>query len=80
MVFRLLSPWLMLPQDHGLHHGYHEHHEPNHEPQPVNFGANLKVWDKLHGTYQRATTFPKTLGMQTTLTFWQKLLYPFDTP
>ncbi|MEL7355488.1 MAG: sterol desaturase family protein [Cyanobacteria bacterium J06560_6] len=69
LTFRLLSPWLILPQDHGLHHA--QHHR-------CNFGANLKIWDKLHGTCQQATHYPQTLGIKTTLIFWQKLLYPFE--
>ena len=69
--YRWLSPWLILPQDHALHHS-HAH--------GCNFGANLKLWDRLHGTARRAEHFPKRLGIKTTLSFWQKLLYPFETP
>ena len=68
--YRLLSPWLILPQDHALRPAHH--HDSN-------YGANLKVWDSLHGTVQHAVHFPKKLGIKTTLTFWQKLLYPFET-
>lgn len=69
LLFRLLSPWLTLPQDHALHHA--QHHR-------CNFGANLKIWDRLHGTCKQATRYPQTLGTKTTFGFWQKLLYPFD--
>ena len=69
LAFRLLSPWLTLPQDHALHHSQ------NHRR---NFGANLKIWDKLHGTWKQATHYPQMLGIKTTLTFWQELLYPFE--
>lgn len=57
-LYAVLNPWLILPQDHGLHH----------QPMPVrsggsieprqfnragvNFGANLKLWDYLHHTYK----------------------------
>ena len=68
--YRWLSPWLVLPQDHALHHS-HAH--------DCNFGANLKVWDRLHGTARKTEHFPKKLGIKTTLSFWQKLLYPFET-
>ena len=69
--YRWLSPWLVLPQDHALHHS-HAH--------GCNFGANLKVWDRLHGTARQTEYFPKKLGIKTTLSFWQKLLYPAETP
>ena len=69
--YQVLSPWLVLPQDHAWHHAQQE--------RAYNFGANLKVWDRLHGTAWRTTCFPKQLGMKTSLTFWQKLLYPFET-
>ncbi|MEM6598018.1 MAG: sterol desaturase family protein [Cyanobacteria bacterium P01_D01_bin.36] len=69
--YKWLSPWLVLPQDHALHHS------PAHG---CNFGANLKIWDRLHGTARQAEHFPKRLGIKTTLSFWQKLLYPFETP
>lgn len=39
---RWLSPWLILPIDHAAHH--------HRQFCGTNFGANLKVWDWLHGT------------------------------
>lgn len=68
---RILASWLILPQDHALHHAQQDH--------ACNFGANLKIWDRLHGTAGKTTHFPKRLGIETALTFWQKLLYPFET-
>lgn len=68
-LYALLSPWLILPQDHALHHARHH----------SNFGANLKLWDILHRTHQPSKHLPKQLGLKTSLTFWQKLLYPFET-
>lgn len=68
-LYRLLSPWLVLPQDHALHHS---------RGHRYNFGANLKLWDSLHGTYLRSPHFSHPLGIKTALTFWQKLLYPFS--
>lgn len=70
--YRWLSPWLVLPQDHALHHA-HAH------GCGCNFGANFKIWDRLHGTARRADDFPNKLGIPTTMSFWQKLLYPFET-
>lgn len=68
-LYPLISPWLILPQDHAQHHAQ----QPN-----CNFGANLKIWDILHGTTRHAFHFPQKLGIKTALSFWQKLLYPFD--
>ncbi|MEO1621916.1 MAG: sterol desaturase family protein [Cyanobacteria bacterium J06632_3] len=70
LLYNLLSPWLILPQDHAHHHSKHH---------TANFGGNLKLWDKLHGTYKPCDHFPKNMGVKTKLTFWQKLLYPFKT-
>lgn len=70
-LYPLLSPWLVLPQDHAQHHSK----QPN-----DNFGANLKIWDRIHGTAKDCSYFPKQLGLKTSLTFWQQLLYPFSSP
>ena len=57
-LYAVLNPWLMLPQDHGLHHQPMSGRsgEPIESCQfnhaGVNFGANLKLWDYLHHTYQ----------------------------
>ena len=73
-LYRLLSPWLILPQDHAYHHA----------PCDVagdwacNFGANLKIWDWLHGTGQHCPSFPEQMGLKSPLKLWQKLLYPFE--
>jgi len=67
-LYRLFSPWLILPQDHAWHHAQHTY----------NFGANLKLWDWLHGTARCSPEFPKILGIKTCLNFWQKLLFPFE--
>lgn len=69
-LYRWLQPWLILPSDHRLHHsqgGAMGH----------NFGANLKLWDKLHGTYAQPTTV-QPLGLRLPLTMGQKLLWPFS--
>lgn len=67
-LYRLLSPWLILPQDHAWHHASNSH--------CCNYGANLKIWDKLHGTYYQDANPPASLGIETSLTLIQKLLYP----
>ncbi len=69
-LYSLLSPWLTLPQDHAIHHSKQMH--------TYNFGANLKLWDRLHGTAKTATGDVSKLGIKTSLNLWQKLLYPFE--
>ena len=66
---KVLSPWLILPQDHAWHHGRETSH--------YNYGANLKVWDKFHGTYYQCQESPSTLGITTSLNLIQKLCFPF---
>jgi sterol desaturase/sphingolipid hydroxylase (fatty acid hydroxylase superfamily) len=66
--YRLLSPWLILPQDHARHHGSQSFN--------CNFGANLKLWDKLHGTYAEYPDSQPS-GVPTRLSLVQKLLFPF---
>ncbi|MBX2865367.1 MAG: sterol desaturase family protein [Leptolyngbyaceae cyanobacterium MAG.088] len=60
------SPWLVLPQDHGWHHRQGE----------CNFGANLKLWDRLHGTLHQSDQWPSTLGQASGLSLWRQLIYP----
>ncbi|QUS60520.1 sterol desaturase family protein [Synechocystis sp. PCC 7339] len=68
-----LNDWLILPQDHGLHH---------HQISKGNFGANLKFWDKIHGTYlgdmphSQIDQLPK-IGIKLHLALWQQLFWPF---
>lgn len=69
ILFPILSPWLILPQDHIWHHST--------ENQYCNYGANLKIWDKLHGTYYQNQALPPKLGINTSFNLFQKLLFPF---
>lgn len=66
---RLLSPWLMLPQDHHWHHAQ--------GIEGCNFGANFKLWDRLHGTDYRSDAPPQELGELVNLSLVQQLLFPF---
>jgi sterol desaturase/sphingolipid hydroxylase (fatty acid hydroxylase superfamily) len=68
LAYRWLSSWLILPQDHAWHHA---------QIQGCNYGANLKLWDKLHGTYYACDRAPENLGTPTNLTLSQKLFWPF---
>jgi len=65
---RLLVPWLVLPIDHAWHHAS--------DATSCNFGANLAVWDRWHGTYRSHLSKPASLGTPTSLTLIQQLFYP----
>ncbi|MGB3494387.1 MAG: sterol desaturase family protein [Elainellaceae cyanobacterium] len=95
IFYRILAPWLMLPQDHAHHHQRADdqriddqivddkfgaglpRHSPHCSPQPCNFGANLKLWDRLHHTYKPSTRYPRQLGTTTNLSLVRQLLFPF---
>lgn len=64
-----LAGWLILPQDHTAHH--------SREIPDCNYGANLKLWDRIHGTYCPAEQLPSTIGVSTSLSLLQKLFFPF---
>ncbi|KST67415.1 sterol desaturase family protein [Mastigocoleus testarum] len=74
--YRCLSPWLILPQDHALHHAS--------SCIKGNYGANFKLWDRVHGTYFESNLeskiesekIPESLGVKTNLTLIQKLFLP----
>lgn len=68
-LYRWLSPWLILPQDHARHHGSLS--------APANYGANLKLWDQWHGTWQPGDRQPQPLGIAVELSLAQQLLWPF---
>ncbi len=69
-LYGWLSPWLVLPQDHGWHH-----HSAAHA---CNYGANFKLWDRLHGTLYQSVQWPSTLGENSKLRLWRQLIYPID--
>lgn len=71
LLYSLLSDWLVLPQDHAFHHAKQTH--------TYNFGANFKLWDRLHGTAKAAPYSASDLGIKTSLNLWQKLFYPFES-
>ncbi|MDZ8092712.1 MAG: sterol desaturase family protein [Nostoc sp. DedQUE05] len=68
--YQFLSSWLILPQDHAWHHCREIHN--------YNYGANLKIWDKLHGTYYESQKMPSIIGIPSSLNLFQKLLFPFS--
>ena len=57
------------PNEHAWHHSRARARN--------NFGANLSLWDRLHGTYVRPETGPEELGIPSGLTVSRKLLFPF---
>ena len=65
---RWLDPWLVLPRDHGWHHAT--------PAPPGNYGANLKLWDRLHGTWLDRSDTPDCLGVKTPMTLTRQLLWP----
>lgn len=69
-LYQWLSGWLILPQDHSWHH--------QGGIKACNYGANLKLWDCLHGTWHQPTQWPSTLGQVSHLSLWRQLIYPLD--
>jgi sterol desaturase/sphingolipid hydroxylase (fatty acid hydroxylase superfamily) len=69
LLYHYLSPWLILPQDHARHHVSNDISD--------NYGANFKIWDRIHGTHCKSDKLPDSLGIQTKLTLIQKLFLPF---
>jgi sterol desaturase/sphingolipid hydroxylase (fatty acid hydroxylase superfamily) len=67
-LYNWLNPWLNLPQDHAWHHA---------EIAGYNFGANFKLWDKMHGTYYSSDSLPNRLGIKTDFNLIQKLIWPY---
>lgn len=63
---RALSPLLITPFDHSWHH--------SRERQDVNFGANLRLWDVLHGTAGPSEGAPRALGLPLDWSLARRLL------
>lgn len=60
--------FIMTPIEHAWHHS---------QKLNYNYGANLNIFDKLHGTYLANKDYPKKIGLNTQLSFWQKCFKPF---
>lgn len=66
---RLLGFALILPVEHAWHHA---------AAAPAgNYGANFKLWDRLHGTWLPRAEGPAALGLDPGLGVWRRLLWPF---
>lgn len=60
--------FIMTPLDHAWHHA---------EKLNYNYGANLNLFDKLHGTFAQESAYPTRLGVKHKLSPWRQLLFPF---
>jgi sterol desaturase/sphingolipid hydroxylase (fatty acid hydroxylase superfamily) len=69
VLHRALAGLLVTPNEHLWHH--------SRERAGCNFGANLSLWDRLHGTYYSPTARPARLGIPVRLALSRKLLFPF---
>ncbi len=67
---RALSLVLITPRAHALHHSAAD--------QRHNYGANLNLWDRLHGTYAPPVADPEALGVPSELSLTKKLLWPMS--
>ncbi|MBI4345663.1 MAG: sterol desaturase family protein [Elusimicrobia bacterium] len=65
--FEAVGMVLLTPRDHAWHHSRSGFER--------NFGANLKLWDRLHGTYHESPEAPRELGIALPWSFAQKLLW-----
>jgi sterol desaturase/sphingolipid hydroxylase (fatty acid hydroxylase superfamily) len=68
-VDSLLGRVLVLPRHHAWHHAADE--------VEANYGANVSVWDKLHGTFSDRGAAPARLGVNVGLPLWRQLWWPF---
>lgn len=66
---QFLGHIFILPEDHEWHHSRHKH--------GVNFGANLAIWDQLHGSLYRPGISPSQLGLEHRGALVDELIYPW---
>lgn len=66
---RGLGSIFILPEDHEWHHAR--------EKTGINFGANLNLWDRLHGTFYRNWKKPNDLGVNENHSVWLNLFFPW---
>ncbi len=68
-VLKFLNFIFILPEDHEWHHSSDQF--------DVNFGGNLNLWDRLHGTYFKSSERATKLGSLARGTLWQELFFPW---
>ena len=67
---RFIANIFITPVEHARHHG---------SKAQINYGANLSLWDKMHGTYKRQSCYPKEYGVKLSASLLRKLFYPFES-
>ncbi len=73
VLSRLVSLVFITPKDHAWHHSRNDF--------DCNFGATLKLWDRIHGTFHEYAGWPEHLGIdRENLTGIRALLYPLFQP
>lgn len=65
---RMISSIFITPHEHAWHHSK--------ENLGINYGANLCVWDKLHGTYFSPISLPDSMGIKLNQGLLGKLIAP----
>ncbi len=65
---RPLGAFLVLPRDHAWHHAS--------DASEGNYGANLSLWDRLHGTWMHNEQRPRALGVPCAMSLPRALLWP----
>lgn len=68
-IERTVGYVFVLPRDHAWHHAA--------AAEPGNYGANLKLWDRLHKTYLGPRPAPVALGVPTELSLARRFAWPF---
>jgi sterol desaturase/sphingolipid hydroxylase (fatty acid hydroxylase superfamily) len=63
------SSLLITPTDHAWHHSRDVH--------DINFGANLNLWDRLHGTFQKLSDPPERIGIPRPASTFKTLFWPY---
>jgi len=66
---RTLALFLITPHEHNWHHSSDQSYK--------NFGANLSVWDRIHGSYFSPAHRPLSFGIRLDMDLKRKLLFPF---
>jgi sterol desaturase/sphingolipid hydroxylase (fatty acid hydroxylase superfamily) len=68
-LHRAAALLLITPNEHLWHHSSNR--------TDRNMGANLSVWDRLHGTYYSPDRLPEKLGVRMSMGLRRKLVFPF---
>lgn len=68
-IHRAIALLLITPNEHMWHHSS--------DRAERNFGANLSVWDRIHGTYYSPVNRPERLGIPSVMDLKHQLLFPF---